>query len=296
MTDQVIEIVETIADRAYKLNRDGATIYCVFGSEAPESIIKELSAGAEVPLSTFKKYMTDGYLEYLSKNPPELWRIISQDLFLLPDKDFNSPGLQEYSLRVGGKLGVSVVCAKNIETADYVPAEKRIYLPMSLLDENLSEQEYRGIKGLIDHEFAHVLWPDMSYLEFSDERFKQHVHAIGNIIDDIRIERRMAEKYNIDSINFRYFCESSWNKNIEQDRALIKKDAITSLSLLVSIYYREVSISVLEKPIEYALNIEQLFNEEIKPVMDDFIFSNGKGADAAIEILDILSQSFNVTI
>jgi hypothetical protein len=221
-------------------------------------------------------------------------KALPQDTFHLSGKDLNSKGLQEYALKIGEKLGIEVVCVEDLDTPQFIPHDQKICLPVSLLDENLNERKYREMKGAIDHEFAHVLWPDFSYLNGENGTVHPLIHDIGTMIDDIRIERRMAEKYFIDPVNFRYLAESLWNTVVEQDNKILKNDAMTSLALLVSIHYREVNISVTENPLEYDPNMEQLFNKQIKNIIDSFINTNNKAADVASEIIDILQQCYDI--
>ena len=99
--------------------------------------------------------------------------------------------LMEYASAMTEETGIHVIESSSAETASVDPITKTIIIPAVDYSKPMTKERYRITKGYIDHEIAHMLYPDPSYLGISNNA----VFNIANLIDDIRIESLHAKNY-----------------------------------------------------------------------------------------------------
>lgn len=222
-------------------------------------------------------------------------REITKELFFLDDSNLNPSGLYAYDLNIGRNLGVEYLVWETLnnepyEGANYWPDEKEVSISSMFFNEDLTEKEYKVTKGIIDHETGHVLWLDRSYLFDDSESNKEHgaIWDFGNLIDDIRIERRMVNEFHVDKNNFKHMIEGKFN-NFNESKI---NDAFFDIGQMVTfatnITYRKTII-----PFYGEGNVSKwsLFTDEIKPMIDRFLESNEGAVDTAKEIICLIKKS-----
>jgi len=218
--------------------------------------------------------------------------IISEETFRLEDDKLNRYGLYEYAMNLGSYLGVKYAFTeepdgKPHETACFDPEDNLVMIPAWAIDEGLTEKEYKATKGFIDHETGHVLWPDCSYLinnakdEAENEKEKL-IWNIGNMIDDIRVERRLVNQFQIDEGNFTYLSELFY-KDMHEITNLRYED-VDLLFFMVNIYYRKI---LRHKKIQLSSIVNEAFVNRLMPIIDRFIDSDEKAGETAKEIIDV---------
>ena len=99
--------------------------------------------------------------------------------------------LMEYTSAMTEETGIRVIESRSASTASVNPATKTIIIPAVDYSKPMTRERYRITKGYIDHEIAHMLYPDPSYLGIGNNA----VSNIANLIDDIRIETLHAKNY-----------------------------------------------------------------------------------------------------
>ena len=217
--------------------------------------------------------------------------IISEEIFHLEADKLNRLGLYEYAMNLASHLGVEYAFAiqqdgTQLKTACYNPEENLVLIPVWAIDEELTEKEYRATKGLIDHETGHVFWQDRSYYYNLSDKSEENdklslIYLIGNIVDDIRVERRLVNEFNLDEGNFRHTAEVIYKHFQNVD--LINND-ILLLFFLVNVYYRNISY---DEKTKVPLIACELFVNRIIPIIDRFIVYDEKAGETAKEIIGV---------
>jgi len=218
--------------------------------------------------------------------------IISEKTFHLEDDKLNRQGLYDYAMNIGSHLGVNYTFAEQpngeqFETAFYTPDENLVVIPAWTIDEGLTEKEYKAAKGMIDHETGHVLWSDDSYLiiptlDDAGNEEENLIWDIGNMIDDIRIEHRLANQFQIDESNFTHLSEL-FNKDLPEIIDFSYGD-IFLLLFMINFYYRKITCY---KNIKIPLIVNEIFVNKLIPIIDRFIDSDEKAGETAKEIIEV---------
>ena len=233
---------------------------------------------------------------------------IDPSIFKLDDDRLTPQSLEEYAYNISENLGVKYsspdyvdVDGKTIKTVDFLKS-KDCFAMYNLIDgviispecfyEGLMAEQYKMTKGVIDHETGHVLWPDPSYLSDDNENDDDYesICTIGSIIDDIRIEHRMINEFDVDGNNFK-LCFEQKNNFLEFDLDRDLQNIMSGLGfyILINKIYRNIDISFLgnRKFPEKLLCLESKF----KSIIDSLIASDDrKVVDAAREILELLRK------
>jgi hypothetical protein len=216
-----------------------------------------------------------------------------KSLFSLDDAKLNRQGLYEYALNIGENLGVKYIFVEGPngeqwETSEFDPNENKVSIPSRFIDDNLSEREYRATKGAIDHETAHVLWPDPSYLlgNNKNDSNRELIWDIGNLIDDLRIEHRLVREYQVDANNFKYLKERLLTEQIDSSEER-QYNLIGLLDLYLNIRYRKIDNSFLQG-IMVGQDLLECLNDKITPIIDRFIDSDEKTKKTAQAIIKLL--------
>ena len=92
---------------------------------------------------------------------------------------------------------------------------KTIFLPS--LPETLPGKLVEKIRGFLDHEVAHILFTDFSFIDKArkwEKTNKQPLKFVLNAVEDIRIENKMASVYKGCALNF----EVTRNEQIQKFR------------------------------------------------------------------------------
>ena len=220
---------------------------------------------------------------------------ITSELFILDNSNLNPLGLQEYANKIGEKLGVEFAFAEKTngeqyETSKYFHDEKLVIIPSRFVEEGLGVKVYRAAKGAIDHETGHVLWSDFSYLPENNEtdEDKELIWDIGNIIDDIRVERKLAEEFGIDSNNFVYFLELVNTASGPDDDSKINK-LIFYFYWMVNELYRGMENTFITGKILY-------LREKLRSTIDKYLSSGEEAIKYARIILELFKSEDNKKI
>ena len=231
-------------------------------------------------------------------------REITKELFFLDDSNLNPEGLYGYALRLAENLGINYLIVENLndepyDSADYWPDENDVTIAAIFFDKNRTKEEYKITKGLIDHETGHALWPDTSYFfknnDDKNQDEKNLIYDVGNLIDDIRIERRLAKNFLVDKNNFRLMMEMKINNFNESKINNFFFDIFQMVTFATNITYRETIISFYGEG-----NVSKwgFFNNSIKPLIDRFLESNDNAGDTAKEIIclmeNVIQNNFEV--
>jgi hypothetical protein len=220
-------------------------------------------------------------------------REIPDNLFELENDKLNPQGLYNYAKDIEEHLGVKYIFVEYAdgsqpETAEYFPDENEVHIPACFIKENLTEKEYRAAKGIIDHETGHIRWPDRSYLTDNneDDEDREIIYDIGNFIDDMRIERRMVNEFQVDRNNFKYMYEFLHGNNTELDIPDMAQDLFTWFYWFVNEEYRGVDLSFLgnrKTPGKIFFLMPNLM-----AIVDRLIACDGEAREGAREILQLL--------
>lgn len=108
------------------------------------------------------------------------------------------------------------------------------------LPDNASEELCMAIQGFLDHEVGHVLFSDFGIL---DEMPNQRIHNLTNLLEDARIERRMAERfagcgYNL-SVTGKFYLDKCVSPMLK--KAIASKDANAAIGALMPALIRSMA-------------------------------------------------------
>jgi len=101
--------------------------------------------------------------------------------------------IESVARAITDKYGVSVKFAGTVPMTD----GKQITLPVNL---QINDENKLLLRGYLDHESAHVLFSNFRVVK---KITNKQVHNLTNIFEDIRIEKKMAEKYIGSGLNLR---------------------------------------------------------------------------------------------
>ena len=224
---------------------------------------------------------------------------LTKEHFILEDKNLNSLGLQAYALDLSQNLGVSCI---GVETEDksflarYDFEDKIIIVNSKFFLYEFTENIYRAVKGAIDHEAGHVIWPDYSYFKFNNEHNadKGFIEDIGNIIDDIRVEQYLSNEFGINKNNFGEMIEYSYSLMNEEKINSYAQDLISNLSWFVNEKYFCVKPSFLGSRIIHGkiLYLQYMLTK----IIDNYLCSGSNAVIPAQELLALLKSKDNKNV
>ena len=94
------------------------------------------------------------------------------------------------------------------EEGDACTDGKRIVLPKIDINKHLTKKAATVFRGLVDHESAHVRFTDFDTLEAIKHKPK-YIKLLLNVIEDVRIDKRISEEFSGSTININELCNDS---------------------------------------------------------------------------------------
>jgi len=234
----------------------------------------------------------------------DLSKEINNDIFILDGSMYNPEGLLNYTKKIEENLGVKTDFIKNMKSFDLDAAAlcdtnlNKIYLLEHYIRDGLSEKEYRAVKGLIDHEIGHLFWNDRSYLKYrsgyyNKEKGKSAFYLISALIDDIKVERYMINKFSVDKFNFKYAAEVFiYNEAAFPEAGLediFCKD-MQILNYLINERYRKIEIPHIKNRALISSATYQNFMDLFVPYIDLFLLFNEKAVETVRRILNKMEK------
>jgi len=191
--------------------------------------------------------------------------------------------LMEYTSAMTEETGIRVIESRSAETASVDPITKTIIIPSVDYSEPMTRERYRITKGYIDHEIAHMLYPDPSYLGISNNT----VFNIANLIDDIRIESLHAKNYVGIDEDFH-----NLNQIFYDDERFFNRDNLHEKSL--SSIMGTIALSYFGIKHKEAFNQEvfDFLNKDVFPIIDKHIRNPTPNALNTAEQIEKLIQDF----
>lgn len=177
---------------------------------------------------------------------------------------------------------------------------KVIYLPRLDYSKNFDlSHQFRKIKALLNHECAHLLFPDESYFgKFPDRysmTFDECYYMIiyrdyAHILDDLRIEYHLSKEYPDVKEDFKFLIDTVWAEYVEfsWERAIANPvdcgpgkglNGDYSNSVRESLYwalqrhYRNASLVIpdSDKMCQFVPDFDKFFDGQVVPLIDDYI-------------------------
>jgi hypothetical protein len=164
--------------------------------------------------------------------------------------------LMEYSSAMAEDTGIRIVETRSSHTASVNPRTKTITIPAVDYSEPMTRDRYRITKGYIDHEIAHLLYPDLSYLCAGKDTMAA---AIANLIDDIRIENRHAKNYIGVGEDFRNLNQSFYDRERFFNRDQLQERSFPAIMGTIALTY-------------YGINHKEPFNPDVSDFLADKVF------------------------
>lgn len=164
--------------------------------------------------------------------------------------------LMEYTSAMTEDTGIRIIESRKAYSASVNPTTKTITIPAIDYSKPMTRDRYRITKGYIDHEIAHMLYPDLSYLGTTQD---STLFNIANLIDDIRIETIHAKNYIGIGEDFHYLNQFFYDKERVFNRDHLNSKSFPAIIGSIAITY-------------YGIRHTESFNEEVYYFLDHEIF------------------------
>jgi cobalamin biosynthesis protein CobT len=193
---------------------------------------------------------------------------------------------------------------------------KTIYLPRLDYTKTFDPVQFRKIKSFLNHECAHLLFPDNSYTSECPMSPSHNDYAIINTIartlDDIRIEALLGNQYRGIKEDFKFLIDQVYQEVMErciknhmsasiiEDSKLrhglygdFSDDLLSSFYWQVQKYFRKASLRFGEHEFVSVKDLDSLFETRLIPLIKDYIDSTViTSFDTAKECLRLLKEFY----
>jgi cobalamin biosynthesis protein CobT len=191
--------------------------------------------------------------------------------------------LMEYTSAMTEETGIRVIESSSAETASVDPITKTIIIPAVDYSKPMTRERYRITKGYIDHEIAHMLYPDTSYLG----RSNNVVFNIANLIDDIRIESLHAKNYVGIDEDFH-----NLNQVFYDDEHFFNRDNLPEKSLSSIMGTIALSYFGIKHKEPFNQEVFDFLNKDVFPIIDNHIRNPSPNALNTAEQIEKLINDF----
>jgi cobalamin biosynthesis protein CobT len=197
--------------------------------------------------------------------------------------------LTEYAYSLSKATGISIrfKALRSKTAAAFVDIkEKTIYLPRIPYAAKFNYAEFRRIKSLLNHECAHLLYPDTSYLGKQKgrapkyEKYASTVLQIARTLDDLRIETLMGLTYRGIREDFKVLIEGFWRDEcarVDADSSEapgdFSKHLLGSVFWILQKHYRAAVLTDSEGRVNFIPmeGLEAFVEAELKPILDVYV-------------------------
>jgi hypothetical protein len=162
----------------------------------------------------------------------------------------------EYTSAMTEETGIRIVEAREAVTASVNVDSKTITIPAIDYSMPMTRERYRITKGYIDHEIAHMLHPDPSYLNTTGDMMTLN---IANLIDDIRIETLHAKNYRGIGEDFHYLNQFFYEQKHLFNRNNLHERSFPAILGTMAVNY-------------FGIKHDEPFNREVYDFLTDKIF------------------------
>ena len=220
--------------------------------------------------------------------------------------------LAEYARYITGinDITVEFVEEKAYKSPCVELGNKIIYLPKIDYINNLDSDIFRIIKTYLCHECAHLMYQEEKYKYTIPKKWKKHFWFLGalvNTIVDLRIENLIGIKHKELRDDFKFLIEYHWKElyiHYANDNDMgygrygdFSFDMSGSLYWLLQKRYRRANLISpygcgTSFPFKTIEGMEQLFENELVPVLDIFINSEKSSWETAVKMLNILKKNY----
>ena len=228
--------------------------------------------------------------------------------------------LTEYAYSLSKATGISIQfkdIPKDCGAGAMVDTiNKIIYLPRLDYTKEFNPIEFRKIKSFLNHECAHLLFPDNSYttecpMSPGDNDFSI-IQSISRTLDDIRIETLMGREYRGIKEDFKFLIDEVYQESVECRNEKYKEDSIAedtkpakgfygdfsddllgSFYWQVQKYFRKASLHSDEHEFISVKDLGSLFETRLIPLINNYIDSPvSTSFDTAKECLRLLKEFY----
>jgi hypothetical protein len=205
------------------------------------------------------------------------------------DLDLDNPrytpfSLMEYTSAMTEETGIRIVESREAATASVNVDSKTITIPAIDYSMPMTRERYRITKGYIDHEIAHMLHPDPSYLNTTGSMMALN---IANLIDDIRIETIHAKNYRGIGEDFYYL-----NQFFYEEKHLFNRDNLYERSFSAILGTMAVNYFGIKHDEPFNREVYDFLKDNVFPIVDSHIKSDTPNALHAAEEISALVRDF----
>lgn len=126
------------------------------------------------------------------------------------EKNITPHQLISETIGVSNLLSRKQIGVEFSEEGDACTDGERIVLPEINVNKNLTRKAATVFRGLVDHESAHVRFTDFDTLE-SIKKKPKYIRLLLNVIEDIRIDKKISQEFSGSTININELCNDSVN-------------------------------------------------------------------------------------
>jgi cobalamin biosynthesis protein CobT len=213
--------------------------------------------------------------------------------------------LTEYAYSLSKATGISIQfkafpsdCAAG---AMVDTARRIIYLPQLDYTKRFDFDQFRKIKAYLNHECAHLLFPDTSYMVPPSNNDDLNIRQIAMMIDDLRIETLLGLEYRGIKEDFKFLIDRVWSDRIIMEKSKdfsesnpgdFTKDLMGSFYWCMQQQYRKARLDVEGGsfwPVETML---PFLEKEVYPLLDPFLTSRDPAWVISEKIWELIKQYF----
>jgi hypothetical protein len=176
----------------------------------------------------------------------------------------------EYASAMTEETGIRIVESREALTASVNVDSKTITIPAIDYSMPMTRERYRITKGYIDHEIAHMLHPDPSYLNTTGGMMALN---IANLIDDIRIETIHAKNYRGVGEDFHYL-----NQFFYEQKHLFNRDNLSERSFPAILGTMAVNYFGIQHDEPFNREVYDFLTDKIFPLVDGHIRNSAPNA------------------
>jgi hypothetical protein len=172
--------------------------------------------------------------------------------------------LMEYAAAMTEDTGIRITESRSAKTASVNPKTKAITIPAIDYSKPMTRDYYRITKGYIDHEIAHMLYPDYSYIYGATH--DKTIFNLANLIDDIRIETVHSKNYVGIGEDFHHLNQSFYDQDHVFNRNNLGEKSIHAIMGITAITYYGIRHT---EP--FNQEVFDFLNREVFPLIDEHI-------------------------
>ncbi|AEF85035.1 hypothetical protein TREPR_0809 [Treponema primitia ZAS-2] len=176
---------------------------------------------------------------------------------------YSAFSLKEYTTGMTADSNIRIIESSKAGTASVNIETKTIIIPAIDYSKPMTRDRYRITKGYIDHEIAHMLYPDTSYLGIQNNEMLVNM---AHLIDDIRIETLYAKSYVGVGEDFQYLNQLFYDEKRAFNRDKLPEKSFPSIMGTIATTYFGIRHSEAHNS-----EVSDFLEQKVFPMIDRYL-------------------------